>query len=142
MQDQSNPACAARAVLVSLLLAATSLGAVACSDDNPNDDASASGSATGAGGGGGTGGDAGTGGQGTGGEITAAEVEAYCTNLENCWDDAAPCSSLYQDFNAEACHAEARALVDCVLDNGPLNVCEGEDTPCLEEFDAYYGCQP
>lgn len=73
--------------------------------------------------------------------VSADEIAQYCEYLELCWDDAEPCVDSV-GLDEAPCQAEGRALADCVIAGGEvLTTCEGDGVPCLEQFDAFYGCR-
>lgn len=74
--------------------------------------------------------------------VTDDDVEELCGNIANCWDDAEPCTTYYAGLKNEACEEEARALVDCVADEGTFEVCEGDGMPCKAELEVYETCNP
>lgn len=75
------------------------------------------------------------------GQLTENEVVEYCENVQLCYDDAVPCTSLREQLNSESCGEVGHALVGCVLDHGEVTVCEGDQVPCRSEFAAFYACE-
>ena len=131
------------------LLFSVSLAAAGCGDDTGG--AGGSGGSDGSGGAGGAGAttsttttstaDTTTTTTGGGDVVSAEEIAQYCEYLVNCWDDAEPCEDSV-GLDEAPCQAEGRALADCVIDGGEvLTVCEGDEVPCIEQFDAFYGCR-
>lgn len=78
--------------------------------------------------------------RGAPGRVSEDEIVEYCKNVEACYDDQAPCTSLRADVNSEECKQQGHTLVGCVLDRGEIDQCEGDAIPCASAFSAFYAC--
>lgn len=114
--------------------------AVGCGDDTTS-----SGGASAGGGdeGGAAAGGAATGGAGAGGGLTSADIAAYCTAIDACWDDAMPCTdSIGAGVAATPCTETGATAFACVEAHGTYTMaeCNAMPVPCQTEIMAFYSC--
>lgn len=119
--------------------------AVGCGDDTSSSGGgnAGGGNAGGAAAGGAAAGGAASGGAGTGGGLSSADITAYCTAIDACWDDAMPCTdSVTAGVAATPCTETGAAAFACVQDHGTYTMaeCNAMPVPCETEILAFYSC--